>query len=172
MLLRIAISALLVAGAVPALYRWCWMPHRCNQIEKAAELTTERTLEIGGGYTEAVRAREAAQRVVACIEHARTDVNLYMLAAANYRALGRFDEALAMYRAALRYDRRPELYFNIGETYLAMGNAEEANRFLVAAALVRTKHFEQIPLPARERALAEARKILESPPAGGYVLPN
>lgn len=170
-LLKLVVSAVLIAAAGFAVHRWCWLPYRCNQIEKAALRTTERTLEVGGGYTETVRARATAQRVLGCIEHVPTNVNLYMIVAANYRALGRYEDAIAMYRAALRYDRRPELYLNIGESYLAMGNANEAHRYFVATALFRIGIFKNVPEGAKQLAWDDAFQQLETPPKGGYVLP-
>lgn len=169
-LLKILVSVVVIAAAGFAIHRWCWLPYRCDEIEKASLLMTSQTLQAGGGYGESVRARQTAARVLTCIEHVPTNVNLYMLVAANYRVLGRYEDAIAMYRAALRYDRRPELYLNIGESYLALGNAEEAQRYLVATALFRIDIFENVPEAAKQRSWDEAFRRMKD--NAEYVLPE
>ncbi|HWW62875.1 MAG TPA: tetratricopeptide repeat protein, partial [Thermoanaerobaculia bacterium] len=111
-------------------------------------------------------------RVLTCIEHVPANLNLYMIVAANYRVLGRYEDAIAMYRAALRYDRRPELYLNIGECYLALGNTEEAQRYLVATALFRIDIFQNVPDAPKQRAWEEAFRRMKEPETAPYVLPE
>ncbi|HWW62986.1 MAG TPA: hypothetical protein VN181_16545, partial [Thermoanaerobaculia bacterium] len=62
-LLKILVSAAVIAASLYAIHRWCWLPYRCDEIEKAALLVTSRTLQAGAGYDESVRARQTATRV-------------------------------------------------------------------------------------------------------------
>ncbi len=171
-LLKLLVSVAVIAAAGLAIHRWCWLPYRCDEIEKASLRMTSQTLQTGGGYEESVRARQTAALVLGCIEHVPANVNLYMIVAANYRVLGRYEDAIAMYRAALRYDRRPELYLNIGESYLALGNANEAQRWLVAAAMFRLDIFQNVPEAAKQRSWDEAFRRMKEPETAAYVLPE
>ncbi|HVR39336.1 MAG TPA: tetratricopeptide repeat protein [Thermoanaerobaculia bacterium] len=171
LLLRLLASAIVIVAAFPALERYCWRPYRCNQIEKAAAKTTERNIEVGGGDTESIRAREITRRLIACMDDKPADVTVYMLTAANERVLGNYEQAIAWYQKALTYDRRPEIYFGIGETYLEMGNMEQAHRYFVATAVFRMDFVKDIPTKMRDEAFAEVIRLQQQPPAGGYAPP-
>jgi tetratricopeptide (TPR) repeat protein len=58
-----------------------------------------------------------------------------MIVAANYRVLGRNDEAIRFYREALRLDPRPELYVNLGAAELAVGDRNTARNDALSGAL-------------------------------------
>ncbi|HMC22643.1 MAG TPA: hypothetical protein VKL19_12400, partial [Thermoanaerobaculia bacterium] len=74
----------------------------------------------------ALMARRVNAELIPCIEHCPAAVNAYMIAAANYAVLHRIPEAIVMYERALRYDRRPEIYFELGMAYLEVGQRDRA----------------------------------------------
>ena len=125
---------LAVAVALAAIPVWTLVivPWKCNITTKAMEAAMEAALQGNPGARAFLSANlEAAER---CRKHVRHDQSLNVAVAATYAMLDRSSEALAVYEAALRYDRRPEIYFNIGGIYLRSGYAEEAfENFLSAA---------------------------------------
>jgi tetratricopeptide (TPR) repeat protein len=80
-----------------------------------------------------------------CLKAVPDDVALYMLAAANDRLIGRSDEAASMYRKALQYDRRPELYYNLGIVELELNQRHEAIGDLLAAVCFSRTYLQDLP---------------------------
>ncbi len=115
-----------VRDAVPRL--------RCNRTETILERRTLAAYQAYDFSAVAPGARRNLMEARECLAQDPMNVNLHMIAGANYRILGRFDEAAAEYREALRYDRRPELYLNLGQTLIAANRHEQGVQALVAAA--------------------------------------
>ena len=136
-LARVAASLLIVAGAAAALDCLCIKPYRCNLIEQRGEARTsadwEITLQTNHPWRAMVGARRSLDLITPCLDDCSANVGMLMLAGANYRILHRYDEAAEAYRRALRYDRRPEIYFNLGQTEVAAGQREQAVADLVMA---------------------------------------
>jgi|ERR1043165_2797861 tetratricopeptide (TPR) repeat protein len=129
---NVAAAAILAAGAA-LIYRICIVPYRCSQVEMQTETRMERALR----YPDTTFARELASqnltRLQDCLEADPTNVNLYMLAAANERILRHDAAAVALYQRALRYDRRPEIYLNLGVVQAATNDPDGAVQSLVMA---------------------------------------
>ncbi|HEX2060537.1 MAG TPA: hypothetical protein VHK90_07340 [Thermoanaerobaculia bacterium] len=127
MLSRAVAALLIVAAALAAIYRLVVVPWRCNNVEgivwRDLDLVWEKREE------DPWRARIVAERSLAsmgnCVAACPTDVNLQMLAGSSLRILGRSSAAIAAYRTALQYDRRPELYMALGAAQLEAGAPRE-----------------------------------------------
>lgn len=127
-----AIVAIAVALSVVPFWFLAVVPWGCN-------VTTK---EMEAAMTEALRGNPQARAYLVantgkaerCRKHVRHDQSLNVAVASAYSLTGRSAEALAVYEDALRYDRRPEIYFNIGGIYLKTGYSEKAfDNFLTAA---------------------------------------
>ena len=79
-------------------------------------------------------ARENVRRLTSCLNVERDNVEAWMLLAANFLALDKKLEAAAAYREALKYDRRPELFFSLGLVELDLGQRDAAIKDLTTAA--------------------------------------
>ena len=161
-LIRIAAALLIACGAVVASYRFAYLPWRADVDRKRLERITlvlwERQPRFGQP-----RARENVAEARQFLDRGIHNTGLYMVAAANYRILDDYDRAVAMYREALQYDRRPQLYYNVGLMELGRGHKEEAKEALIYAALFNPYYILDIPdLEVRsevERAVAPRRVL-------------
>jgi tetratricopeptide (TPR) repeat protein len=160
-LIRIA-AALIVAGmAAAAVYRLAYLPWRADLERKRREAITLALLQREPTFT-AVRARANIAGARDYLDRGIHNTGLYMVAAANYRLVDDLDRAAEMYRAALRYDRRPEIYFNLGMTELGQGRTVAAKEDLVRAALFDAWLIPEIadPIRAEVETAVERRRLL------------
>ena len=126
LILRVALAAAVIAAAFHAIRERCYFPFQCNRVKKRAEAATSWAMDHSGSIQAALMARRVNAELIPCIEHCPAAVNTYMIAAANYAVLHRIPEAIVMYERALRYDRRPEIYFELGMAYLEVGQRDRA----------------------------------------------
>ncbi len=147
MIRRTILVALLITASGFAFYRLCYIPYRCDTLEWRLRETTRRLYQLPSSPTVAAIARRNLQTSRNLATHCAGElaVALNMIAAANARILGQPDVASGFYRAALELDRRPELYYNLGEMELATGNTEEAIRTLARAVTFDPKLESDIP---------------------------
>ncbi len=130
-LIRVAATVLAAAG----LYRFAWLPWTANVVLSAVEARSRLALKGDDPAAVAIIARnniDALRRIAPAVSD---DANYYMLYAANARFLNDLDVAAAEYTAALDHaDRRPEIYYERGLVYLAMGRTDAAVADLAHAA--------------------------------------
>jgi tetratricopeptide (TPR) repeat protein len=132
---RRLIALVLVASGAYAFYLFCYLPYRCNLIKKSTTLSTEDAYAHIGTPEGSIKARRNLSALRTCLNLGCRDVSSEMIAAANYRVLGRNDEAIRLYREALRLDPRPELYVNLGAAELAAGDRDAARDDALSGAL-------------------------------------
>ena len=135
MIVRRLIAIVLLAGCGGALYFFCVLPYRCNLIKKAGTASAEYAYDHGGSPEGSVQARRNLAALSQCRGPACRDITMDMIEAANYRVLGRYDDAGRLYRHALTLDRRPEIYANLAAVEAATGDRNAARRDLLSAAL-------------------------------------
>lgn len=128
-----ALLVALVAGG--ALYFFCVLPYRCNVVKKAQLGATNFAFEHARTPTGRLAARRNVDAFAPCLNALCRDVSLDILVAANDRVLGRSDEAIRLYLDALRLDVRPEIYVNLAETELTLGNRKAAREHALRATL-------------------------------------
>jgi tetratricopeptide (TPR) repeat protein len=134
-IVRRLIAIALIAGSAYAFYLFCVLPYRCNRIKKAGAVSTVYAYEHGGSPEGSLRARQNLARLSECMGPTCRDITTDMIAAANYRVLGRYDDAIRLYHHALQLNHRPELYANLASTEAAAGDRNAARRDLLRAAL-------------------------------------
>jgi tetratricopeptide (TPR) repeat protein len=125
----------IVAACAYAFYVFCVLPYRCNRIKNAHILPTEYAYAHAGTPEGSLRAQRNLEELRECMRPTCRDVSLDMIAAANDRVLGRYDEAVRLYRDALRLDRRPEIYVNLAAAEAAAGDRGSAREDLLRAIL-------------------------------------
>jgi O-antigen ligase len=144
----LALALGILAGAAGAILAWqiAWLPWQCNEMKKRLEARTGATYDAAADTLRtAERARQNLAELQACREATPTDVGVYMLIAANDRLIGRMSDAVMMYRTALQYDRRPELYYNLGLTELEMRQRGPAVADLIIAVRFSRKYLAELP---------------------------
>ena len=129
----VALVILIACGY--ASFAFCILPYRCNAVKAVTMSSTNNAFPHIGSP----RAGEIARRNLNALEPCRRlfcrDLSTEMIAAANYRILGRNDEALRLYRNSLKRDQRPEIYYNIANTEVALGAREAALNDFVRACI-------------------------------------
>lgn len=136
-------------------------PLQCNVDKKRIQSEARQMFSMGVGPAVAQRAHDNIRILRFCAERDPRDVDVYMTIAAEERVLGRFSDAELMYEQALRYDRRPEIYFNLGMVQLAQDHPE------AVASFVRASSFDlnlvnHIPQPAIADAVVSAVQKLRA----------
>jgi Flp pilus assembly protein TadD len=131
---RVAAIALAACCGI-AFYFFCVLPYRCNRLQKAGIASTAFAYEHMGTAEGSVQARRNLAALDPCMGLTCRDVTSDMLAAANYSVLGRYDEAIRLYRDALRLDVRPEIYMNLAAAEVAAGDRKSARNDLLRAVL-------------------------------------
>lgn len=133
------------SATIAALAYFVVKPQQCNWLEGEIQRSTDHITRLPADQTIVVPiARQNVARLMTCMSCA-DDVNRAMVLAANLRFMDRGPEAIAVYRDALRYDRRPELYLNLGQTLLDLGDEEEGMRVLTTACLAAPNLVDYIP---------------------------
>ena len=152
---RILVTSLVGIAAAFGIYRLAWLPFRCEIEMKRAMVQTDYATRVAAEYNAVLAARENLRTLLACSEHCPWDVRSHFAAAWNLRILKRYDDAIAEYQQALKYDRRPELYSELGNAYLEAGKEDAAMQaFLQAGRFDRYVLGERLTRPdIKERIL-------------------
>ncbi|MCU1227893.1 MAG: hypothetical protein JWO97_777 [Acidobacteria bacterium] len=145
-LVRGASSAILLALAAFLAYRTAWLPYVCNITIRTVEARTAHLFKDRmPDYQRSAEARENHRLLSQCTSCETENVNVHLLAASNWSARGDGEMAVREYTNALRYDKRPELYFNLGMAQLDRGRFEEATVSLETAGFAQFSSIEDIP---------------------------
>src|SRR5947209_6842035 len=140
-----ALAALaVIAGAAWITLRFAYDPFIAEGKKLQLKNRTEQVLAMGDPYRAAPIAREDLAKIGEYLPKRPGDVDYLMMRGANDRVLGNYEEARASYQEALRYDRRPELYSELGVTELQMGRRAEALDALFQAVLFSRIYFEAL----------------------------
>ena len=107
--IRMAAAAIVTAAALAAIERWAIDPIRCAR----ASARASRALDASSGESAARRAAVEARSALLDCESAPSH-EVYVTLGRAHEILGERQSAMAAYRRALRYERRPETYFAIG----------------------------------------------------------
>lgn len=129
------VALLAVVGGAFAVYFFCVLPYRCNRIVSVQAAATQYALVNAGSPEGKIAARRNLAALWPCTAPTCRDVGTDMLVAANYRVLGQPAEAIRLYRHALSLDHRPEIYLNLAEAELAVGDRTAAHENFLRAAL-------------------------------------
>jgi tetratricopeptide (TPR) repeat protein len=140
---NIIAAFIVLIGAIEA-YRQVGPPCHCDVIINAVKQRTLRMLAHPGSGSGSL-ARTNLSKLESCLKDAPAIVQNYMVAAANARILENNALAATLYEAALRYDRRPEIYFNLGLVQLDLRRTEEALRNLELACACNADLVGEIP---------------------------
>jgi Tfp pilus assembly protein PilF len=163
MLMKLAgsvFAAVLFGLSLFTIRSWTVVPYRCNATEKIVEQSTLALFEQRPSIQQFPTARDNLTAVRRCLEKDPSNVNLRMVGAANLRILRRLDEAAAEYQRALDFDRRPELYLNLGLVQLELGKQDEAMRNLVRAVHFNPTFIESIPQPTDGFVYREVQRVI------------
>ncbi len=138
-------AVLVCALAVCAVYRFSWLPYRCEIIKKQRQQIVFSLINLPSSFAVVRSARAGIANMQRCIQTCPTDPDMYMTLAAYQRVLGQLQEASDAYTAALAYDRRPEIFLNLGLVQLQMNQSDLAMGNLTKACLFNLNYVNDIP---------------------------
>jgi tetratricopeptide (TPR) repeat protein len=147
-MLKSMIALLILSTVLVSLEHCVGAPYRCNRLEKAA---TASLMEMERGSLNRLQvaplARKNIERLQQCLSTCPDDVGMIMVLAGSYRFLGNPERAVSLYRYVLRYEQRPEVYFNLGMSLIeAGGDREQAVENLKLAAIYDPSYLKDIVL--------------------------
>jgi tetratricopeptide (TPR) repeat protein len=152
-----------IAAAAAAFYHYSWMPEHANHVLKLLQTRTQTATDIGGD-----RAIFAARDNIALLQtitnSCQLSVDYHLIYAVNDRILGRSDEAIAHYTAALQSDHRPEIYFERGITYLEERKLDAATEDIALAVRFNPGFFDSIDAQMQARVAAVNKAVPYNPP--------
>jgi tetratricopeptide (TPR) repeat protein len=161
--MRLVCRLAATAAAALTLYRYSWMPEHANRVLKTVQTRTQTALETPGD-----RAIFAARDNIALLQMVpnphQLAVNYHLLYAANDRILGRNDDAIEHYTAALSAEHRPEIYFDRGITYLEEGKLDPATADIALAARFNPWYLESVDAGMQSRVNAVIKAVPYNPP--------
>jgi tetratricopeptide (TPR) repeat protein len=123
-----------VIGAAAFLRQFCVLPYLANQVLWRVDGRTHRAVIDPDIQDAAILARTSIGELRTISNSRKDEVTYHLLFAANLRLLGQTSEALEHYNAALRFDQRPEIYAERGETLLELGRTVNSIPDFVKAA--------------------------------------
>jgi len=152
-------AGLVATLAAYTVYGLAWKPLRCNITKERVQSDALRMWNRPDAPQVATKARDAIVEMERCIVACPTDIDMYMTRALNDRLIGRFEHAEDMYREALKYDRRPELFFNLGIVQLEMKQRQAAIITLTKACSFEIRFADAIPdLSVREEVVSAVQQ--------------
>jgi tetratricopeptide (TPR) repeat protein len=125
-----AVAVILVAGWF--IYRVSYLRYVCHATEVRIQQATGDLIGQPQSALTRITARQQVEEIRTCVDRFPWIVNLYMIEAANLRLLGREAEAISAYETALRYDRRPEIYLNLGRAEANAGKSGAIRHLAIA----------------------------------------
>jgi hypothetical protein len=150
--LKVPASAAILALAAVLLWFLAFEPVACSRLELTLVEATNRAME----RNDAPLARDTLERAARALRRCPSNIQLRMIAAANLRQLGRPADAIRMYEEALRYDRRPEIYLNIGQSRVESGMRGRAVDDFVRAVVFAPGMIEEVSPDLRDEVYARA----------------
>ena len=151
------------AAAALAVYYYVWMPEHADHILKSLTLRTQAALQADGDRAVFV-ARDNLARLQPLERAGKLSVDYHLICAVNDRILGRNDDAIEHYTAALAADHRPEIYFDRGVTYLNEGNLDAATADIALAVRFNPVYLEDVDTGMQERVAVVNKAVPYNPP--------
>ena len=151
------------AAAALVFYGYSWMPSHANHVLKTVQTRTQTALETTGDRA-IFAARDNIALLQTVAEPRQLAIDYHLLYAVNDRILGRHDDAVAHYNAALEADRRPEIYYERGLTLLEQGKLDAATADIALAARFNPMYFDDVDKGMQDRITAVNKSVPYNPP--------
>lgn len=144
-LLKVVALIVVVIATVFALQNWVVGPYECNlKVRRGTTRLLAAVAQPPGSYRAVRLARATIEDLQPCVEARPSDISADMVLAGSYRMIGELQRARETYEMALAYDRRPELYFNLGQVEVDAGNSQAGIQNFITACLYDPAYFDEI----------------------------
>jgi tetratricopeptide (TPR) repeat protein len=142
--LRIAGLLLLLAATAYSLHRFALLPLRCSRAASLGAIALE-TAERRPDYDRRRVAASVRESLRGCDCISPANVQIFLTRGGASAALDEHRAAIAEYQRALTIDRRPEIYFALGMSYLQVLDRPAAIRNLRRACAFDPSRITAIP---------------------------
>ena len=150
---RVLVAVVVIVAFAAAIRSFVVLPLQCQLVVKRTEDRTREVMAARPGFR-AVLARENIRALRRCEGRYPPDINLFMLLGANYQLAEEWEQAAEAYASALRIDRRPEIYINLGVTLLQLNEEQKAIDAFVTACAFAPQMLEEVPMgPVRDKVV-------------------
>lgn len=146
-----AVAVILATGWL--IYRFSYLRYVCHATEVRIQQETSEQIRQRPPLSR-IEARRQVEEIRSCVDRFPWIVNLYMVEAANLRMIGRDAEAISAYEAALRYDRRPEIYLNLGRVEANVGDSDAIRHLAIAGLTSALANASLVPVHLRDQVSA------------------
>src|SRR4051812_46185746 len=151
------------AAAAFAFYRYSYMPEHANHVLKTVQTRTQTALQTPGDRA-IFTARDNIAFLQTVTNACQLSIDYHLLYAVNDHILGRNEDSIEHYTAALAADHRPEIYFDRGLTYLEEGKLDEATSDIALAVRFNPTFVEYIDGGMQARVAAVNKAVPYNPP--------
>lgn len=150
---RILCRLVAAIAAAMALYYEAWLPEHADHVLAFVTERTKAALQMTTNQA-TFTARDNLERLQPIGRTSQLSVAYHLVYAVNLRILGRNDEAIEHYTAALAADHRPEIYFDRGSTYLEQKRLDAATADIALATRFNPYYLDSLDPVMRERVAA------------------
>jgi tetratricopeptide (TPR) repeat protein len=150
-------------AAAAAFYQYSWMPEHADHVLKSLQARTQTALETPGDRG-IFAARDNIALLQTITNACQLSIDYHLIYAVNDRILGRNDEAIEQYTAALAADHRPEIYFDRGITYLEERKLEPATADIALATRFNPGFLDNLDAQMQARVAAVNKAVPYNPP--------
>jgi tetratricopeptide (TPR) repeat protein len=162
-LARAACRLAATLAAAAAFYQYSWMPEHADHVLKSLQTRTQTALDMSGDRA-IFAARDNIEALQKITNACQLSIDYHLIYAVNDRILGRNDEAIEQYTAALTADHRPEIYFDRGITYLEERKLEPATADIALATRFNPGFLDSLDAQMQARVAAVNKAVPYNPP--------
>jgi tetratricopeptide (TPR) repeat protein len=152
-------------ATVYGIWRYAFVPYRCNVLLTDAKMRVRVAAQSSDPVLAAQLARRNIEDLQSCDRGSPGSTAAAMVLAGSYRIVGRLNEAERVYERLLTFDRRAEIYYNLGMTQLDEGKRDAALQNLSTACIYNPSYIDAIDAysPEVRRALDAYQTQLATP---------
>lgn len=130
---RVLIPIAIVVAALALIVVVCAPEIECNRAWAVVAQGNKDALNLSD-YDALLLVRNNIPRAVPCVSRNCPNVFLMYELAETYRRLGRHEDAIALLQRSMQFDRRPEVYVALGDSFAQTGRVEEGVALLIQGA--------------------------------------
>lgn len=160
---RKAVAGAIAAAWVYTIYAVVCRPYNTNILKKRVERQYAHLANAISTVSPDVASVQVARQIItdlrAALRRNPADVDLYMELGAYERLLGNLSAARQLYRRALDYDRRPEIYRNLADTEFALSEWNDAVRDYAPAVRFYPPAMAWVPENLRPQITEQLRQV-------------
>jgi tetratricopeptide (TPR) repeat protein len=147
--IRLFLTVAVFTAGIIAVHRLCWTRYACDVEKNSADRRLSRAFKQSNETERTAIGRTMLARLRPCLDRDPFDYQLRVTYGMAADAAGQKELAMAMYRAALAFNERPEILANLAELQFETGHPEEAKQNLLRACSLHIAYVRKVGEPMR-----------------------